>query len=331
MDTKNDTKTPEKAMEKTTDHIWIYTVASLATMVFASSIFLLVFVYLIDDYGYALQGNQENNQAESWGINQDPQEEWDSNEEYPGYSRENIMTSRPILLRKDKITSLLDKKATVYGTIKYHPWVYFYDQQKIPVEMLYEATKQSQKTHTVKSLDYIADQAVYKFLSEQKGLYNKLYVPSDLIEITPSESVEIANTIDTPVFLSSKAIEPLWAMAEAYYDMFERPLIVTSSWRSFEDQIRIYQNCEAPRRCATPWHSEHQTWFAVDFQDMYGKTLLWMQNNAWKYWFHQSYQGKSAFSDYEQENWHWRYVGKELATYLFKEDISLTEWYNRNF
>jgi len=55
----------------------------------------------------------------------------------------------------------------------------------------------------------------------------------------------------------------------------------------------------------------------------------WLQENAHLYGFHNSYQNGIEIDGYEKEPWHWRYLGKELASYLYEEKISFSEFYKK--
>ena len=79
---------------------------------------------------------------------------------------------------------------------------------------------------------------------------------------------------------------------------------------------------------AFPGHSEHQTGLAFDLRKKnvtyqtlgeydYEKTCeyAWLCENAYRYGFILSYpKGKTEITGFGYEPWHWRYVGKEIAT-----------------
>jgi len=91
---------------------------------------------------------------------------------------------------------------------------------------------------------------------------------------------------------------------------------------------------------AEPGHSEHQLGTTVDLKSgalPYGDDnpfgdspeYPWMQENAHRYGFTQSYkEGAEQVTGYIAEPWHWRYVGVDLATEIKNKDITLTEYFN---
>lgn len=54
----------------------------------------------------------------------------------------------------------------------------------------------------------------------------------------------------------------------------------------------------------------------------------WIKNNAHKYGFILRYpEGKEYLTGYKYEPWHYRYVGVDVATYIYEEDIVFEEYY----
>ena len=55
---------------------------------------------------------------------------------------------------------------------------------------------------------------------------------------------------------------------------------------------------------------------------------LWMKDNAYKYGFIMRYpEDKEDITGYMFESWHYRYVGKEVATYIYENGITFDEYY----
>ena len=79
-------------------------------------------------------------------------------------------------------------------------------------------------------------------------------------------------------------------------------------------------------------HSEHQLGLAIDvFTTAAGgggtqKYFAWMRANAYEFGWTQSYQKGRAIDGYIVEPWHWRYVGRDLASELWKEKMTLGEY-----
>ena len=139
---------------------------------------------------------------------------------------------------------------------------------------------------------------------------------------------------------------------EAYYafiSMFNAAkedgfnLIINSSYRSYEEQKLTYDDYKsrygseyADEYAARAGHSEHQTGLAIDIAIDSGFTTAdwdtspkyqWLQNNAYKYGFILRYpKGKENITGFKFEPWHYRYVGKEVATYLYQNNLTLEEY-----
>lgn len=126
------------------------------------------------------------------------------------------------------------------------------------------------------------------------------------------------------------------ASAEGYY------LYVASGYRSYRTQYALYEDYAATdgyevtdTYSARPGFSEHQTGLAFDLNtvdDAFGETPegKWVAAHCQEYGFILRYpkdgQEKTGF---KFEPWHLRYVGKELAQKLYKDDswITLEEYF----
>ncbi len=142
--------------------------------------------------------------------------------------------------------------------------------------------------------------------------------------------------------LSAKAIE-------AYRQLFAaavaagQPFYVTSSYRSYTDQVTTYSywvstsdQAEADTYSARPGYSEHQTGLAFDVAaagcvlDCFGSTsqYTWLQHHAAEYGFIQRYyKGYEPITGYKAEEWHYRYVGVETAKKMQAKAIKTLEEY----
>lgn len=109
------------------------------------------------------------------------------------------------------------------------------------------------------------------------------------------------------------------------------PLSLTSSYRSYSDQVATYtnwvkvngSNSMADTVSARPGYSEHQTGFAVDLSTAAGCSLecfagsaqyQWLKTYAVNYGFIERYPaGLESVTGYSPEAWHWRFVGTDTA------------------
>lgn len=121
-------------------------------------------------------------------------------------------------------------------------------------------------------------------------------------------------------------------------------LIIGSAYRSptlqkfYFDSYTKRDGIEAAKKySALPGQSEHQLGLVVDLSDTsrtcYLETCFeataagkWLASNAHKYGFLLRYpKDKEAITTYQYEPWHFRYVGKELATALHDSQLTLEE------
>ena len=122
-------------------------------------------------------------------------------------------------------------------------------------------------------------------------------------------------------------------------------IIVASAYRDYFYQKKLYSNYLkemgnlAKTASAKPGHSEHQTGLAIDIMGenydynkfIETKEFNWMQENAYKYGFILRYpSGKENITGIKYEPWHYRYVGKKLAKYLYENNLTLEEYKKSN-
>lgn len=107
-------------------------------------------------------------------------------------------------------------------------------------------------------------------------------------------------------------------------------LYISSGFRSYETQDRIYRNHVANKGqergdlvSARPGHSEHQTGLAFDVNIIDSSFIgtpeaIWLQDNCYRFGFILRYpENKTDETGYAFEPWHFRYVGRELAEALY--------------
>lgn len=118
-------------------------------------------------------------------------------------------------------------------------------------------------------------------------------------------------------------------------------LVINSSYRSYEDQEELcnyykelYGEGYVQKYVALPGFSEHQTGLAFDIGSLSNnvfadsKEYQWMLENAYKYGFILRFTKSNAFfTGFRSEPWHYRYVGKKIAKYIYENKISFEEYY----
>ena len=177
---------------------------------------------------------------------------------------------------------------------------------------------------------------------EEKMLVNKFnYLTKDY---KPNDLIAISNNY---AYGTNQALRKI--AYDAYIEMFNSAkedgitLIINSSYRSYEEQQSIYEDYskwygeeKANLIAAKPGFSEHQSGFAVDIQTFNSTrtsfetsdAFNWLNKNAYKFGFILRFpKGKEYLTGYEYESWHYRYVGKDIAKYIQKNQITYDEYY----
>ncbi len=142
---------------------------------------------------------------------------------------------------------------------------------------------------------------------------------------------------------ASIVIENFEQMHDAVLNELNIHLMVNSSYRPYEDQELIYNDYKnvslkyADQYAARPGYSEHQTGLSLDITSLEhpGQKAFtesaeyeWLKNNAHKYGFILRYpENKDYITGYNTESWHFRYVGKDVATQIYNEKITFDEYY----
>ncbi|MGX9136255.1 M15 family metallopeptidase [Rummeliibacillus sp. JY-2-4R] len=119
-----------------------------------------------------------------------------------------------------------------------------------------------------------------------------------------------------------------------------------STYRSYDRQVGLYDAYvkrdgkeAADTYSARPGYSEHQSGLAFDIGEVgneedfadnkFGDTEAgkWIAKNAHKFGFIMRYpKGKEAVTGYMHESWHFRYVGKKIATEIYNKNETLEEY-----
>ena len=168
-------------------------------------------------------------------------------------------------------------------------------------------------------------------------LVNKLnrlqsnYVPHDLEQIS-------LNYATNNKFLRKEAKENFEKLSSDAKKI-GYSIIAVSAYRDYDYQENLFNNYVKEKgenyalKCsAKAGHSEHQTGLSVDVMgsnndyDQFEKSkeFDWMKNNSYKYGFILRYpKGKEYITGFKYEPWHYRYVGKDIASIIYTEGITL--------
>ena len=158
------------------------------------------------------------------------------------------------------------------------------------------------------------------------------YVPSNLKSLFNISSLKMVD-------VAADAYEEFVKGAKADGITF----IGTTAYRSAAWQKELYDSYvnrdgveKADTYSARPGYSEHQLGYSVDLNDPNYKEKRispsdyeWIKNNAYKYGFIIRYpEGKENITGYSEENWHLRYVGKDVAKEIHDKNITFDEYYD---
>jgi D-alanyl-D-alanine carboxypeptidase len=185
--------------------------------------------------------------------------------------------------------------------------------------------------HNIKNIN---DPSSIEVLVNKNNKLNESYIPMDLKEI----DIRYSNAEKYLRIEAANAFEELSSDAT----ILGYSIIAVSCYRSYNYQQKLYEGYVAEmgleyadRSSARPGHSEHQTGLAVDVMgsnndyDSFDKSIefMWMKNNAHLYGFILRYPSDSEhITGFKYEPWHYRYVGVDIATYIYKNDITLEEY-----
>ncbi|WP_338447897.1 M15 family metallopeptidase [Niallia oryzisoli] len=171
------------------------------------------------------------------------------------------------------------------------------------------------------------------------------YEPDDLVR--PNVAFSFGDQDIEKSYLRKEAAAALEKMfADAASNGIQ--LFAVSGYRSYDRQQEVF-NSEVSRvgeeqaiqAVAVPGFSEHQTGLSMDISsksaglaltEQFGKTAegKWLKENAHRFGFILRYpKGKENITDYQYESWHFRYVGKKAATDIYKNDLTLEEYFNK--
>jgi D-alanyl-D-alanine carboxypeptidase len=168
---------------------------------------------------------------------------------------------------------------------------------------------------------------------------NKTYsLPSDFIPQDP----EVPVTSQRSTTSLDRTLMSAWRTMQADASSQGLNIYIASAYRSYSYQVNLYNSyvardgkAAADTYSSRPGNSEHQTGLCFDLNsidDSFGDTAegRWVNDNCYKYGFCIRFpKGKDAYTGYQYESWHLRYVGKDLAEKLYNNGawISLEEYF----
>lgn len=187
--------------------------------------------------------------------------------------------------------------------------------------------------------DYVDSVLVSKFsvdmLVNKRRYLSEDFIPSDI------------TTIDSK-YASEKDLQCSRLAYNAFIQMYDAAesegynIIINSAYRSYQDQLdtidlyfKAYGQSYVDKYVAKAGYSEHQTGLSFDIGSRNSKIFAnskeyeWMLENAYKYGFILRYDKRyENYTKFRSEPWHFRYVGKSIAKYIYEHNnMSLEEYY----
>lgn len=185
-----------------------------------------------------------------------------------------------------------------------------------------------------KDINTIYKPTSYDFLINKNNKLTNDYIPEDL------EIIDVKYSCKDKYLRKEARINFEKMAKDAKKKGFN--IVAVSTYRSYEYQEKLYNNYVvdkglyyADMASARAGHSEHQTGLAVDIAnesldyDNFESTkeFYWMKKNAYKYGFILRYpKGKFHITGFKYEPWHYRYVGIDIATYIYNNSLTLEEY-----
>lgn len=179
--------------------------------------------------------------------------------------------------------------------------------------------------------DTSSDDSFQKFIDKSHPFLDQGYVPQDLEPINSDFTSNKARKYQ----LRKEAWDAFADMAWHFWDdsWRKKRLTINTAYRSYSYQKHLIETyCKnKTAQCAEAWASEHQAGLALDLwvnnKSIDQQSFEWLQANAYKRGFHNTYQKGVEIDGQTIEKRHRRYLWKELAKELYEKEMSLAEWY----
>lgn len=226
----------------------------------------------------------------------------------------------------------VEQKATSNNTLA--------DLEKDP---LYPYIDKQNKLVEKNGIQYIENEENILVLANKDYSLQPTYTPPDLVR--PNVTFSFGNEQVEKAQLRKEAGTALEEMFKAA-NQDGKKLFAVSGYRSYKRQQEVFQaevnskgDKKAREAVAYPGTSEHQTGLTMDISsenqsyeltEAFGNTPegKWLEENAHNYGFILRYmKGREDITKYQYESWHYRYVGKDAATIIYKNNWTLEEFF----
>ena len=178
----------------------------------------------------------------------------------------------------------------------------------------------------------------FDILVNKEHLLSPFYTPDNLVEVPATHNFMKVEKIVKPAYDEFLAFQE-----EAKLSCNGLDIYICSGFRTYATQGIILTRSvvnegisSTVKRVALPGQSEHQTGLAMDLMTIKNELPVVLEeeeskklrNISSEYGFILRYpEGKEKITGYQYEPWHFRYVGKDLATYLSDNSWTLEEYY----
>ena len=181
---------------------------------------------------------------------------------------------------------------------------------------------------------YLVDKFSFDMLVNKHRSLSKDFTPDNLVKISLDDASE------SGMKCNKTALEAFTKMRkDAEKEGYE--IIINSAYRSYQEQVDLsnlylksYGQSYVDKYLAKPGYSEHQTGLGFDIGSRKvnvfanSKEYVWMQENAYKYGFIQRFTKRDEdITGFNSEPWHYRYVGVEIAKYIYEHNNMSFEEY----
>ena len=170
-------------------------------------------------------------------------------------------------------------------------------------------------------------------------LVNKYHGVSD--DFIPLNLVNVPDSYGKGEKLNEETLNAFIQMSDDCKKNTGYKLLVRSGYRDLESQQKTYNSylkqygkTYTENYVTHPGYSEHHTGLAIDIKasssDVFinSKESKWTYENAYNYGFILRYQKEyENITGIKAESWHFRYVGLEIAKYIYENNISYEEYY----
>lgn len=164
----------------------------------------------------------------------------------------------------------------------------------------------------------------------------KVVAKSPMVTFSGRQSDNYTVSYPAREMMTQEAIDAFNTLADDFYAQTgHRDLFILDSNRTYEDQERVYAS-KGSDIATLPGHSEHHTGLAFDLQLYIDRAVLpfdgegdykWIHDNCHKYGYILRYpHDKTEVTEISYEPWHFRYVGKGHAYYMYTNNLCLEEY-----